>query len=66
MSTASAPMAKKKKPTAKSDQGGNFMVRLPDDYRAKLERLIAVSKRSFTAEVQVALDKHFKDELPKS
>jgi predicted DNA-binding protein len=59
-------MAKKKKPTkpAKQDQGGNFMVRLPDEYKEKLEKVIARTKRSFTAEVQVALDKHFKDEPP--
>lgn len=55
-------MAKKKKPAkpAKPDQGGNFMVRLPDEYREKLEKAVAQTRRTFTAEVQVALDRHFK------
>lgn len=40
----------------------SFMVRLPESYRERLTSLVARTKRKMTTEVQIALDKHFKDE----
>lgn len=39
-----------------------FMVRLPERYRGALESLKAKTRRATTVEVQIALDKHLKDE----
>lgn len=52
-------MAKKPK---KDQHKSGFLVRLPESYRPPLERLKAKNKRPITSEVQLALDKHFKDE----
>lgn len=54
-------MAAKKKAKKDGHKSG-FMVRLPEQYRPPLEQLRKKSKRPMTSEVQVALDKHFKDE----
>lgn len=53
-------MAKKK--PAKDAHKSGFMVRLPEAYRGRLKKLTGRTKRKITTEVQVALDKHFKDE----
>lgn len=56
-------MAKGKKPKATADQHkSKFMVRLPESYRERLQKLTAKTRRSLTTEVQMALDKHFADE----
>lgn len=53
-----------KRPAGQCDEegGSGFMVRLPETYRDKLRTLTERTKRKITAEVQVALDKHFKAE----
>jgi len=53
-------MAKPSKP--KDQHKSGFMVRLPEEYRPKLKRLADRNKRKMTTELQIALDKHFKDE----
>ena len=35
-----------------------FVVRLPEEYREKLKVLTDRTRRKYTAEVQIALDKH--------
>jgi hypothetical protein len=52
-----------KKPGPPADQHkSKFMVRLPEAYREKLAKLTARTRRAITVEVQIALDKHFKEE----
>lgn len=51
-------MAKKKTDRHKS----GFMVRLPAIYRELLNQVRLKSRRTITVEVQIALDKHLKDE----
>jgi predicted DNA-binding protein len=53
-------MGKSRKP--KDQHKSSFMVRLPEPYREKLNRLKARTRRAITTEVQLALDKHFRDE----
>jgi predicted DNA-binding protein len=56
-------MGKSRKPPKPKDQHrSSFMVRLPESYRERLTRLVGRTKRKMTAEVQLALDKHFRDE----
>lgn len=56
-------MGKSRKPQPKPDQHrSSFMVRLPEAYRERLTRLVGRTKRKMTTEVQLALDKHFRDE----
>jgi predicted DNA-binding protein len=51
------------KPKKKKDQHkSGFMVRLPVEYREKLLKLTERTRRKITVEVQIALDKHFRDE----
>ncbi len=56
-------MAKAKQ--AKDQHKSGFMVRLPESYRGPLEELKKKNRRALTVEVQIALDKHFKDESVK-
>jgi len=53
-----AKTPKKKPDTHKS----GFMVRLPESYRTILSKLKAKNRRTITVEIQIALDKHAKDE----
>lgn len=54
-------MAKSAKQLAKKDQHkSGFMVRLPEDYRAAINKLVAKTHRKMTVEVQLALIEHFK------
>jgi predicted DNA-binding protein len=46
----------------KDQHKSSFMVRLPEAYRERLAQLKARTRRPITAEVQLALDKHFRDE----
>jgi hypothetical protein len=39
-----------------------FMLRLPENHRLALEELRKKNRRTFTEEVQIALEKHYKDE----
>lgn len=55
-------MAAKKKVEKKDRHASNFMVRLPVEYRPPLEQLKKKTRRTITVEVQLALDKHLKDE----
>jgi hypothetical protein len=57
-----ATMSKKKAAKAKDQHKSGFMVRLPEEYRAKLLALAQRTKRKMTTEVQISLDKHFADE----
>lgn len=57
-------MAKKpKKPRQQEDmhQSG-FLVRLPEVHREMLEQLKKKHRRPMTEEVQIALEKHYRDE----
>lgn len=54
-------MAAKKKAKKDAHKSG-FMVRLPEQYRPPLEQLKKKTRRTITVEVQLALDKHLKDE----
>lgn len=55
-------MGKSRKPKPKDQHRSSFMVRLPESYRDRLARLVVRTKRKMTAEVQIALDKHFAEE----
>ena len=55
-------MAKKKTEPPKDQHKSGFMVRLPEPYRAAMMALKAKNKRPMTSEIQIALDKHLKDE----
>jgi hypothetical protein len=59
-------MAKKKTvPARQPDQHkSGFMVRLPEEGRAMLDRLKAAGQRPFTTEVMIALRKHYRDTFP--
>jgi hypothetical protein len=39
-----------------------FMLRLPEEHRIVLEELRSKYRRSLTTEVQIALEKHYRDE----
>ena len=55
-------MAKTPKPKPKDQHKSGFMVRLPDAYRGPMATLKAKNRRPMTTELQMALDKHFKEE----
>lgn len=62
-------MAKAKKPAApkaaskpKDQHKSGFMVRLPESFRAPLDTLKAKNRRPTTAEIQIALERHFQAE----
>jgi hypothetical protein len=50
------------KKTAKDQHKSGFMVRLPEGHRKSLEALKKKHRRATTVEVQIALEKHYKDE----
>ena len=52
---------KKAKPAADLHRSG-FMVRLPESHRAPLAALKAKHRRAMTVEIQIALEKHYRDE----
>lgn len=56
------PEPKRPTGTVNLDGRDDFMVRLPESYRERLTRLVGRTKRKMTTEVQLALDKHFRDE----
>lgn len=57
------PPKKKRKPAKVEDRHrSGFMIRLPEPFRAALEQLHAKHRRPMTVEVQIALEKHFRDE----
>jgi hypothetical protein len=56
------PVAKKKADRPKDQHKSGFMVRLPEWHRAVLEGLKAKNRRPITAEVQIALERHYKAE----
>ena len=43
-------------------KGSGFMVRLPESHRTPLDLLKKKHRRATTVEVQIALEKHYKDE----
>lgn len=54
-------MAKKRATPKTADRhSSGFMVRLPEVYRAALDRLRGKTRRTYTVEVQIALDVHLK------
>lgn len=55
-------MAKTPKSKTKDKHTSGFMLRLPGAYRAPMAALKAKNRRPMTTELQLALDKHFKDE----
>lgn len=52
-------MSKKKQPDRHKS---GFMVRLPESHREPLARLKKKNRRSMTTEVQIALERHYKEE----
>lgn len=52
---------KKPKPPKDRHRSG-FMVRLPEAHRVALEELKKKHRRAYTEEVQIALEKHYRDE----
>ena len=53
-------MAAKKKPKDRHRSG--FMVRLPEEHRTALDETTKRTRRAITTEVQIALEKHYRDE----
>lgn len=56
-------MAKKKTAPKSTDRHrSGFMIRLPEWHRAALEALKKKNRRTYTEEVQMALEKHYRTE----
>lgn len=62
MSCEADPMPPKKKKPSQDRHRSGFMVRLPESHRAALEVLRKKHRRAFTEEVQIALERHYKEE----
>ncbi len=59
------PPKKPKKTAAKRTEDrhrSGFMLRLPESHRAALEELRKKNRRTFTEEVQIALERHYERE----
>ena len=57
------PQKPKKAPKPADDRHrSGFMLRLPENHRQALEELRKKNRRPFTEEVQIALEKHYRDE----
>jgi hypothetical protein len=63
VSATEGVLVAKKKADAKADRHqSGFLVRLPEAFRGPLDELKAKHRRAITTEVQIALEKHFRDE----
>jgi hypothetical protein len=58
------PPKKPRKPSTRAEDRhrSGFMVRLPESHRKALEALRKKNRRAFTEEVQIALEKHYREE----
>lgn len=53
-------MASKKQPPKKDRHKSTFVLRIPEMYREAMSQLKLKTRRTFTVEVQIALDSHLK------
>jgi hypothetical protein len=51
----------KEKPKAKDQHKSGFLLRLPESYRKPLQELKRKTRRAMTVEVQMALDRHLRE-----